>query len=81
MRRSSVEERDSKNSRWESTVPPRTMMFFSGRRFPLATESSMELQRSFLASPFLVSEPPDAAVYVEKRFELFVAMAAPEGVV
>lgn len=49
---------------------PMTRRFLSGNRFPLATESSMELHMSFLGSPFLPSEPPEAVVYVEKRFEL-----------
>ena len=59
----SVFDKDSRNSRCESTVPPRTSMFFSGSRLPLATESSMELQSSFFAaSSFLLSEPVDALV-------------------
>lgn len=44
-------------------VIPITSRFLSGKRFPLATESSMELHMSFF-SPFLPSEPeaPEALV-------------------
>lgn len=41
---------------------PMTRRFLSGNRFPLATESSMELHMSFFGSPFLLSEPPEAVV-------------------
>jgi hypothetical protein len=56
---------------------PRTIMFFSGNLFPLATESSMELHISFFASSFLLSgpEPVDVVVYVDTRCEFDVVMS------
>lgn len=46
-------------------------MFFSGNRLPLATLSSMELQRSFF-SPLRPSDPAEAEVYVDTLFALAV---------
>jgi hypothetical protein len=56
------------------TSSPKTSTFFSGNRLPLATESSIELHMSFLASSFFVSapEPVDVLVYVENLFAFAV---------
>jgi len=56
---------------------PRTSRFFSGSRLPLATDSSIEIHRSFFFSPSLPSDPAETDVYAEKRFVFAITTAAP----
>lgn len=46
---------------------PSTSRFFSGRRFPLATDSSIDVHRFFFCSPFRASVSPEPEVYMDMR--------------
>lgn len=54
-----------------SNALPRTSIFFSGNRFPLATPSSIEDHKSFLSALFgLSSLEVETCVYVDVRFAI-----------
>lgn len=71
VRRGSFSSREERVMKLPASIPS-TSRFFSGSRFPLATDSSMEFHMSFFFSPSF--ESAEAVVYVENLFVLAAMM-------